>query len=69
MDGATEHESLILFLAGRTQHLSDNKCYFKCPEASEKKKEFHIGNRLFSHSGSAIIKAKFKGKLLTTMLK
>ena len=29
---------LILFLAGRTQHLSDNKCYFKCPEVSEKKK-------------------------------
>ena len=40
VDGATKHESLMLFLAGRTQHLFDNNCYFKCPETSKKRIEF-----------------------------
>ena len=40
VDGATKHESLMLFLAGRTQHLFDNNFYFKCPETSEKRIEF-----------------------------
>ena len=31
VDGSTKHEWLILFMSGRTQHLSDNKWYF-CTE-------------------------------------
>ena len=83
VDGATKHESLMLFLAGRTQHLSDNNCNFKCPETSEKRIEFlapfpinvqlRIRNlmfcRLIKHSGSTNFSAKFKDKLLTTILK
>ena len=61
VDGATKHESLVLFLAWRTQHPSDKKRYFKCPETSEKRMKFlapfpinvqlHIGNLLIRHSG------------------
>ena len=40
VNGATKHESLMLFLAGWTQHLFDNNFYFKCPETSEKRIEF-----------------------------
>ena len=73
----------MLFLAGRTQHLFDNNCNFKCPETSEKRIEFlapfpinvqlRIRNlmfcRLIKHSGSTNFSAKFKDKLLTTILK
>ena len=40
VDVATKHESLMLFLAGRTQHCSNKNCYFKCPETSEKRVKF-----------------------------
>ena len=81
VDGSTKLESLISFMAGRTQRLSHTKWYSvfrntgkenRIPTSSchERSIAYRKSScRLIKHSGSPNPRANFKDKLLTTMLK